>query len=63
MDIITYEIQTIQMPTKCKQITGVEIIYGLPSSELADAEERGEVELGGCEVDDNNPKRTWNAVK
>lgn len=33
----------------------VEIIYGMPSSELFEAEERGEVVIGGCEVTGNDP--------
>lgn len=40
---------------KCGQMTGVRIIYGLPGVELAEAEERGEIELGGCFVEDNDP--------
>ena len=34
----------------------IEIIYGMPSSELFEAEERGEVILGGCEVFDDQPE-------
>ena len=34
----------------------IEIVYGMPSSELFEAEERGEVMLGGCCVSDNDPK-------
>ena len=34
----------------------IEIIYGMPSSELFEAEERGEVMLGGCCISDDNPK-------
>ena len=34
----------------------IEIVYGMPSSELFEAEERGEIILGGCCVSDNDPK-------
>jgi hypothetical protein len=33
------------------------IVYGLPSLELADAADRGEIVLGGCIVEDDNPNR------
>ena len=32
--------------------TGIRIIYGLPSPELAEAAERGDVALGGCIIGD-----------
>ncbi|MBQ3476078.1 hypothetical protein IJH26_01030 [Candidatus Saccharibacteria bacterium] len=34
----------------------IEIIYGMPGPELFEAEERGEVILGGCCVSDDDPK-------
>ena len=36
---------------------GVEIVYGLPGLELAEAAERGEVTLGGCVIEDDDPDR------
>jgi hypothetical protein len=35
----------------------MEIVYGLPGQELAEAAERGEVALGGCIIEDENPNR------
>jgi hypothetical protein len=32
----------------CKQKTGVEILYGMPSDEGFEMAERGEIVLGGC---------------
>ena len=32
------------------------IVYGLPTSEAAEASSRGEIFLGGCEVYPNSPK-------
>ncbi len=53
------------MPKKAKPKTcptcGAEfipVIYGMPGSELFEAEERGEVVLGGC-VPDFGPTVTW----
>jgi hypothetical protein len=34
---------------------GVRIVYGLPSLDLAEAAERGEVALGGCVIGDDDP--------
>lgn len=34
----------------------IEIVYGMPGIELFEAEERGEVILGGCCVSDDDPK-------
>ena len=34
----------------------IEIVYGMPSSELFEAEERGEVILGGCCLSGDDPK-------
>jgi hypothetical protein len=36
---------------------GVRIVYGLPSPELTEAAERGEVALGGCVIRDDGPNR------
>lgn len=41
----------------CKEKTGVNIIYGMPSPELFESAERGEVALGGCLISDENPER------
>jgi len=40
---------------KCGQEAGVRIIYGYPGPDLCKASKRGEVELGGCCVGDNDP--------
>jgi hypothetical protein len=32
------------------------IVYGMPGEELFDLSERGEVELGGCCIDDHMPR-------
>jgi len=43
---------------KCPYCDGsdlVEIVYGLPGEELQEAADRGEVQLGGCIVEPNNP--------
>jgi hypothetical protein len=34
---------------------GVPILYGLPSPEMAEADERGEIALGGCVIEDDQP--------
>ena len=47
--------QTTKKCTKCGENL-IEIIYGMPGSELFEAEERGEVILGGCEVFDDQPE-------
>ena len=35
----------------------MEIVYGLPDLDLAEAAERGEVALGGCDIEFENPNR------
>ena len=40
----------------------VPIVYGLPSYELFDAADRGEVALGGCMVLDEQPTRACRGV-
>lgn len=41
----------------CSEKSGVDISYGMPSPELFEAAERGEVALGGCCIDDELPER------
>jgi hypothetical protein len=42
---------------KCKSSKGViPIAYGLPSLELGESADRGEVVLGGCVVGDDSPE-------
>lgn len=41
----------------CGEKTGVNIRYGYPSPEMREAEERGEIALGGCCIGDNDPER------
>lgn len=38
------------------EITPIPIVYGLPTHELFEAAERGEVQLGGCMVGDESPE-------
>lgn len=40
---------------RCKSKNIIDIVYGYPNRELMAKAERGEVKLGGCEVDENNP--------
>ena len=40
---------------------GVQIVYGMPSHELFEAAERGEVALGGCCVQEDEPNRQCRA--
>ena len=37
----------------CNQKTGIEIVYGMPSEELAKQAELGEIALGGCVIEPN----------
>ena len=39
----------------CNKATGVDIVYGMPSPELFEKSERGEIALGGCVVEENQP--------
>jgi len=41
----------------CKEKTGVDILYGLPSYEGFQEAERGEVVLGGCCFSEDDPER------
>lgn len=38
-------------------MTGVPIVYGLPSSQAFEVEERGEIVLGGCLIEEDAPTR------
>jgi hypothetical protein len=48
-----------QMQRNCPECggKGLGIVYGLPSLELAEAADRGEVVLGGCVIGDEDPNR------
>ena len=41
----------------CGAKAGVNIEYGEPGIDMAEAAERGEVVLGGCCIDENSPER------
>ena len=41
----------------CKAKEGVDIQYGMPSYEAFEASQRGEIALGGCVINDGDPKR------
>jgi len=45
----------------CRSRKVVHIVYGMPRSELMEASERGEVELGGCVIGENDPD--WHCKK
>lgn len=47
--------QTTKKCPKCGERL-IEIIYGMPGSDLFEAEERGEVILGGCCLSGDDPK-------
>ena len=40
----------------CNSREVVRILYGFPSQEASDAAERGEVALGGCVINDDDPE-------
>ena len=40
---------------KCGSSKAIEIIYGMPPSDLAEQEEQGKIKLGGCCIDEKNP--------
>jgi len=42
---------------ECGERGPLHIAYGYPSHEMFEAEERGEIALGGCVVDQSSP--TW----
>ena len=39
----------------CNETTGVDIVYGMPGLELFEQAERGEIALGGCVIEENQP--------
>ncbi len=41
----------------CGKRNTVPMVYGYPGAELAEAQERGELQLGGCCIGDDMPKR------
>ena len=41
---------------KCRSANVVAILYGYPDPEAMSAAERGEIELGGCCVTDDDPR-------
>jgi len=41
----------------CKSKEGVDILYGMPTLESHEAAERGEIALGGCVLEDDQPER------
>ncbi|MBI5434146.1 MAG: hypothetical protein HZA52_15035 [Planctomycetes bacterium] len=48
-----------ERPTRCPKCGEAEIVriaYGLPSPELVEEAQRGEVALGGCCIDDDSPE-------
>ena len=36
---------------RCRERSGVDIIYGYPVFELVEQEQRGEIVIGGCVID------------
>ena len=40
----------------CGEKAGVKILYGMPASEAFQAEQRGELWLGGCCTSEGDPK-------
>lgn len=42
---------------QCREKAGVNIVYGMPTRDLAEQAERGEVVLGGCVLEENQPER------
>lgn len=46
---------------KCGSTDVVPILYGYPGPEMFEAAERGEIELGGCCVTDDDPQRLCKA--
>lgn len=36
--------------SKCSKVEGVLLVYGFPGPELFEAEARGEIRLGGCDL-------------
>jgi hypothetical protein len=54
--IASVEMKAWKCPS-CGERAGVPVQYGLPSREMAEAAERGEVVLGGCVLTDDDPPR------
>ena len=47
---------------KCRSDRTVPILYGYPSHEAFEAEERGELILGGCEMIDGMPHEDYGCL-
>ncbi|MCX7845323.1 MAG: hypothetical protein N2312_01785 [Dictyoglomaceae bacterium] len=41
---------------QCGSKNVIPIVYGYPSYKLWEEEEKGNLKLGGCEIDSNNPE-------
>ena len=41
---------------ECQATVTVAIVYGFPSHETFEAADRGEVAIGGCDVEADNPR-------
>ena len=41
----------------CKEKAGVNIFYGMPSDEVVKRADLGQIALGGCEIQENQPER------
>jgi hypothetical protein len=48
------ELPTVPVCRRCG-VSYVPIVYGFPPPELVEREERGEIVLGGCCMDESNP--------
>ena len=48
---------------ECEAKKTVPIVYGLPSPDTFEAAERGEVVLGGCDIEPDNPRRACPACE
>jgi hypothetical protein len=46
---------------RCGSIDTIRIVYGLPSFETAEAEDRGELAIGGCLSSEESPDRRCKA--
>lgn len=40
---------------KCGAVAGVPLVYGLPGCDAFEAEQRGELVLGGCVIEEDAP--------
>ncbi|MFE3845618.1 hypothetical protein ACFL1L_01995 [Thermoplasmatota archaeon] len=52
--------KSIKCP-ECNSTDVIRIVYGLPPASLAEQADRGEIILGGCELDFSNPD--WHCKK